>query len=204
MRPGQDLNWLITAFADRVPHIAHALVVSSDGLPLAFSKGLPPDRVDQLAAVTSGLTSLVDGASRIFEGGPVSQTVVEMRQGLLIVMSVPGGSSLTVLAGADCDMGLVAYEMALLADRTWRALTPEPREPGAPLPPGNSPPLLETRASRPREALTPSPREDPMPPLRPAPPPPRQTLTPPPRPPLTSVPRPAPSHGEAEGRPTMR
>jgi len=146
----------------------------------------------------------VDGASRIFEGGPVSQTVVEMRQGLLIVMSVPGGSSLTVLAGADCDMGLVAYEMALLADRTWRALTPEPREPGAPLPPGNSPPLLETRASRPREALTPSPREDPMPPLRPAPPPPRQTLTPPPRPPLTSVPRPAPSHGEAEGRPTMR
>jgi len=204
VRPGQDLNWLITAFADRVPHIAHALVVSSDGLPLAFSKGLPPDRVDQLAAVTSGLTSLVDGASRIFEGGPVSQTVVEMRQGLLIVMSVPGGSSLTVLAGADCDMGLVAYEMALLADRTWRALTPEPREPGAPLPPENSPPLLETRASRPREALTPSPREDPTPPLRPAPPPPRQTLTPPPRPPLTSVPRPAPSHGEAEGRPTMR
>ena len=204
MRPGQDLNWLITAFADRVPHIAHALVVSSDGLPLAFSKGLPPDRVDQLAAVTSGLTSLVDGASRIFEGGPVSQTVVEMRQGLLIVMSVPGGSSLTVLAGADCDMGLVAYEMALLADRTWRALTPEPREPGAPLPPENSPPLLETRASLPREALTPSPREDPTPPLRPAPPPPRQTLTPPPRPPLTSVPRPAPSHGEAEGRPTMR
>jgi predicted regulator of Ras-like GTPase activity (Roadblock/LC7/MglB family) len=204
VRPGQDLNWLITAFADRVPHIAHALVVSSDGLPLAFSKGLPPDRVDQLAAVTSGLTSLVDGASRIFEGGPVSQTVVEMRQGLLIVMSVPGGSSLTVLAGADCDMGLVAYEMALLADRTWRALTPEPREPGAPLPPENSPPLLETRASRPREALTPSAREDPTPPLRPAPPSPRQTLTPPPRPPLTSVPRPAPSRGEAEGRPTMR
>jgi uncharacterized protein len=199
VRPGQDLNWLITAFADRVPHVAHALVVSSDGLPLAFSQGLPPDRVDQLAAVTSGLTSLVDGAARIFEGGPVSQTVVEMGHGLLIVMSVPGGSSLTVLAGADCDMGLVAYEMALLADRTWRALTPDPREPGAPFPPEDSPPLLETRASRPREALTPS-REDLTPPPRPAPP--RQTLTPPPReplapsprPPLTSVPRPASSH----------
>ena len=211
MRPGQDLNWLITAFADRVPHVAHALVVSSDGLPLAFSQGLPPDRVDQLAAVTSGLTSLVEGAARIFEGGPVSQTVVEMRQGLLIVMSVPGGSSLTVLAGVDCDMGLVAYEMALLADRTWRALTPDPREPGAPLPYETSPPLLQTRASRPREALTPSPREDPppppprptlpppprqtlTPPPRQTPPPPRDPLTPPPRQPLTSVPRPAPSH----------
>src|SRR5215510_10959439 len=47
--------------------------------------------------------------------------------GQLIVMSVTGGSTLAVLAAADCDMGLVAYEMALLADRTWRALTPEPR-----------------------------------------------------------------------------
>ena len=129
MRPAQDLNWLITAFADRVPSVAHALVVSADGLPLAFSQGLPPDRVDQLAAVTSGLSSLVEGASRIFEGGPVSQTVVEMSHGLLIVMAVTGGSTLAVLAGADCDMGLLAYEMALLADRTWHALTPEPRQP---------------------------------------------------------------------------
>ena len=129
MRPAQDLNWLVTAFADRVPSIAHALVVSSDGLPLAFSQGLPPDRVDQLAAVTSGLISLVEGASRIFEGGPVSQTVVEMRHGILIVMAVTGGSTIAVLAGADCDVGLLAYEMALLADRTWRALTPEPRQP---------------------------------------------------------------------------
>jgi uncharacterized protein len=127
VRPVQDLNWLITAFADRVPSVAHALVVSADGLPLAYSQGLPPDRVDQLAAVAAGLTSLVDGAARIFGGGQVSQTVVEMRQGLLIVMSVTGGSTLAVLARADCDMGLVAYEMALLADRTWRVLTPELR-----------------------------------------------------------------------------
>jgi len=127
VRPRQDLNWLISAFADRVPSVAHALVVSSDGLPLAFSHGLPPERVDQLAAVASGLTSLVEGAARIFGGGAVNQTVVEMRQGLLIVMSVTGGSTLAVLAASDGDMGLVAYEMALLADRTWRALTPEPR-----------------------------------------------------------------------------
>jgi hypothetical protein len=71
----------------------------------------------------------VDGASRIFEGGPVTQTVVEMRHGLLIVMAVTGGSTIAVLADSDCDMGLVAYEVALLADRTWRALTPDPRMP---------------------------------------------------------------------------
>ena len=127
MRPAQDLNWLITAFADRVPSVAHALVVSSDGLPLAFSQGLPPDRVDQLAAVASGLNSLVEGASRIFEGGPVTQTIVDMRRGVLLVMAISDGSSLAVLASADCDLGLVAYEMALLVERVGRALTPEPR-----------------------------------------------------------------------------
>jgi uncharacterized protein len=125
--PLQDLNWLVTAFTERVPDVAHAVVVSSDGLPLAFSADLPPDRVDQLAAVTSGLTSLMQGASRIFEGGPVAQTVVEMQQGMLIVMSIGDGSTLAVLTAADADLGLVAYEMALLAEQTGRSLTPQPR-----------------------------------------------------------------------------
>jgi predicted regulator of Ras-like GTPase activity (Roadblock/LC7/MglB family) len=125
--PVQDLNWLITDFAGRVPSVAHAIVVSADGLPLAYSDGFPKDRADQLAAVTSGLTSLTQGAARVFEGGPVTQTIVEMRRGVLLVMAVSDGSSLAVLASDDCDMGLVAYEMALLVDRVGHALTPEPR-----------------------------------------------------------------------------
>jgi uncharacterized protein len=125
--PAKDLNWLITNFVERVASAAHAIVVSADGLPLAFSAGFPQDRADQLAAVTSGLTSLTQGASRVFEGGPVTQTVVEMRQGLLLVMAISGGSSLAVLTSDDCDMGLVAYEMALLVEKVGRALTPAPR-----------------------------------------------------------------------------
>ncbi len=112
---------------ERVPAVAHGVVVSSDGLPLACSHGFPPDRVDQLAAVTSGLTSLTQGAARVFEGGSVAQTVVEMQRGLLIVMSISDGSSLAVLAASHCDMGLVAYEMTLLVERVGRALTPEIR-----------------------------------------------------------------------------
>jgi uncharacterized protein len=123
----QDLNWLVTNFAGRVPSVARAIVVSADGLPLAFSEGFPQDRVDQLAAVTSGLTSLTQGAARVFEGGTVTQTVVEMRKGLLLVMAISDGSSLAVLASANCDMGLVAYEMALLVERVGEALTPDAR-----------------------------------------------------------------------------
>ena len=124
----QDLNWLITNFVERVPAVAHAIVVSADGLPLAFSAGFPEDRADQLAAVTSGLTSLTQGAARVFEAGSVIQTVVEMEAGLLLVMAISNGSSLAVLAASDCDMGLVAYEMTLLVERVGRALTPGPRD----------------------------------------------------------------------------
>jgi predicted regulator of Ras-like GTPase activity (Roadblock/LC7/MglB family) len=124
----QDLNWLITNFVERVPAVAHAIVVSADGLPLAFSAGLPEDRADQLAAVTSGLTSLTQGAARVFEAGSVIQTVVEMEGGLLLVMAISNGASLAVLAASDCDIGLVAYEMTLLVERAGRALTPRPRD----------------------------------------------------------------------------
>lgn len=123
-RPVQDLNWLVTNFAERVPSVAHSIVVSSDGLPLAFSEGFSADRADQLAAITSGLTSLTQGAARVFEGGPVTQTVVEMERGLLLVMAISDGSSLAVLASTDCDLGLVTYEMALLVEQAGRSLTP--------------------------------------------------------------------------------
>ena len=126
-RPVQDLGWLVTNFVERVPSVAHAIVVSSDGLPMVCSQGFPADRVDQLAAVTSGLASLTQGASRVFGGGFVRQTVVEMEAGLLIVMAISDGSSLAVLAASDCDMGLVAYEMALLVERVGDVLTPETR-----------------------------------------------------------------------------
>ena len=127
VQPIKDLNWLLTNLIERLPAIAHAIVVSTDGLPLACSQGFPSDRADQLSAITSGLTSLTQGASRMFEGGAVTQTVVEMQRGLLIVVSIGDGSTLAVLAARDCDMGLVAYEMTLLADRAGRALSPRMR-----------------------------------------------------------------------------
>jgi uncharacterized protein len=126
-RPDQDLNYLITNFMGRVPSVAHAIVVSSDGLPMVYSEGFPADRAEKLAAVTSGLTSLTEGAARMFEGGEVSQTVVDMEQGLLVVTAISDGSSLAVLVSEDCDMGLVAYEMSLLVAQVGDALTPEVR-----------------------------------------------------------------------------
>ncbi|MFI0422071.1 roadblock/LC7 domain-containing protein [Spongiactinospora sp. 9N601] len=117
-------DWLITEFVRGTPGVAHAVVVSADGLCLANSEGFPADRADQLAAVAAGLLSLTVGASRVFEGGAVTQTVVEMERGLLLVMAISDGSVLAVLAAPDCDMGLVAYQMTLLVDRAGQVLTP--------------------------------------------------------------------------------
>nr|BFE87362.1 hypothetical protein GCM10020093_099630 [Planobispora longispora] len=37
----RGVNWLITDFVNNVPGVAHTVVVSADGLPLAFSDGFP-------------------------------------------------------------------------------------------------------------------------------------------------------------------
>jgi predicted regulator of Ras-like GTPase activity (Roadblock/LC7/MglB family) len=118
---------LLTNFVDRVAGVSHAVVVSSDGLLLTSSTGLPRDRADQLAAVASGMSSLTRGAARVFGAGEVLQTVIEMQLGCMLLMSIADGSCLAVLASPDCDMGLVAYEMTLLVDRAGQLLTPELR-----------------------------------------------------------------------------
>ncbi len=128
----RDLNWLVTDFVERVPGVAHAVVVSTDGLPIAVSTEVPPDRADQLAAITSGLASLTAGASQVFDGGGVTQTVVEMRHGTLLMMAVGDGSSLAALAAPSCDLGLVSYEMALLVERAGQAVDPARRAGTAP------------------------------------------------------------------------
>ncbi|NUR86452.1 MAG: roadblock/LC7 domain-containing protein [Nonomuraea sp.] len=123
----RDVNWLVSGFVEEVPGVAHAVVVSADGLPMAFSRGFPQDRADQLAAVAAGLISLTQGAARVFEGGGVTQTMVEMERGLLLVMAISDGSCMAVLAAPDCDMGLVAYQMTILVERAGQVLTPAVR-----------------------------------------------------------------------------
>lgn len=125
-QPNQ-FGWLVNGFAERVPGVAHAIVVSTDGLLLTSSARLPRDRADQLAAVASGLISLTQGAARCFEAGGVVQTVVEMERGIVLLMSISDGSCLAVLASPTCDIGQIGYEMTLLVDKVGRVLTPELR-----------------------------------------------------------------------------
>ena len=119
-----DLNSLISDFAARVADVAHTAIVSADGVPLALSEGIPDDFGQQLAAITSGLASLMQGAARIFEAGQPTQALVEMMGGLMLIKSVSDGSSLCVLASPECDTDLVSYEMSRLVEAVGEVLSP--------------------------------------------------------------------------------
>jgi uncharacterized protein len=123
----RSLDWLVSRFVDEVPDAAHAILLSADGLLMAASASIPDDRAEQVAAVSSGLASLAVGASRLFDGGAVLQTVVEMEHGYLMLMSVGGGSNLAVLTQEAADVGQVGYEMALLVDRVGRTVQAQAR-----------------------------------------------------------------------------
>lgn len=123
----RQLDWLVSRFVDEVPDAAHAILVSADGLLMAASSSIPGERAEQVAAVSSGVASLAVGAARLFEGGAVLQTVVEMEHGYLMLMSVGDGSHLAVLTRDNADIGQVGYEMALLVDRVGRAVQAQAR-----------------------------------------------------------------------------
>src|SRR2546421_3450537 len=88
-QPTQNqFGWLVNDFAERVPGVAHAVVVSADGLLLTASNRLPLDRADQLAAVASGLVSLTQGAARCFEAGAGNATRPGVEPRTMVLMSL--------------------------------------------------------------------------------------------------------------------
>jgi predicted regulator of Ras-like GTPase activity (Roadblock/LC7/MglB family) len=92
--------------------------LSQDGLALGASRGLDRADAEHLAALAAGFQSLARGAGRHFGGGEVRQTIIEMSAGFLFVTAAGQGTCLAVLTGSDADVGLIAYEMAVLVQRT--------------------------------------------------------------------------------------
>jgi len=127
-----SLDWLLDDLVKRVPPARQAVVLSVDGLLMAASEGMSRDDAEHLAAVASGFQSLARGAGRYFNGGPVRQTIVEMDSAFLFVTAAGQGACLAVIADAGSDIGLIAYEMAMLVKRVGLALSTPSRPAAAP------------------------------------------------------------------------
>lgn len=124
-----DLDRLIADFAERIPDVLHVLVVSSDGVPLAGADHMQAEHAAQLSAITSGLISLADGAARILGCEPVTQALVAMERGTLVIMAIDDAACLAVLTTAP-DLDLVAYEMTMLVEQAESLVTPTARGAG--------------------------------------------------------------------------
>jgi uncharacterized protein len=111
------IDWMLSDLVRNVPTIGHAVLLSTDGLLLGGSEELDQDQAERLSAVASAFHSLAKGAGRHFGGGPVLQTMVEMQEGFLLVCAAGDNACLTVLARQGPDIGVVAYEMAMLVKR---------------------------------------------------------------------------------------
>lgn len=116
------LDWLLDDLTKRISSVRHALVLSTDGLVTGNSQELDREDAEHLAAVSSGLHSLAKGSGQHFKAGRVRQTMIEFDEGVLFVTAAGDGSCLCVLAGAEADIGQVAYEMTLLVNRVGEHL----------------------------------------------------------------------------------
>ncbi|MER0484204.1 roadblock/LC7 domain-containing protein [Streptomyces sp. Edi2] len=129
MALSSGLDWLLDDLTKRVQKVRHVLVLSNDGLVTGASERLEREDAEHLAAVASGLHSLAKGSGLHFGIGRVRQTMVEFDDGVLFVTAAGDGSCLCVLAGADADMGQIAYEMTLLVNRVGEHLAVAARQP---------------------------------------------------------------------------
>ena len=112
-----DLNWLLDDLVVRVPRIERAVVLSRDGLATGASARLSQEEAERLAAIAAGFHSLARGASGYLGADQVRQVIVEMAGAYLFVMAAGDDGCLAVVTELDADVGLVAYEMALLIRR---------------------------------------------------------------------------------------
>jgi predicted regulator of Ras-like GTPase activity (Roadblock/LC7/MglB family) len=120
-QPGQ-LDWLLDDLVARVPRVTKAVILSRDGLVIGASDRLTREDSEYLCAAAAGLQSLARGTSQHFGAGAVRQTIIEMESAFLFVMAAGEGSCLAALAEQGADVGLVAYEMALLVTRVGEHL----------------------------------------------------------------------------------
>jgi predicted regulator of Ras-like GTPase activity (Roadblock/LC7/MglB family) len=124
---GEQLGWLLDNLVSQVANVRQALVLSRDGLVVARSQNMSREQGDHLSALAAGVQSLARGAGQQVGGGEVRQTIIEMDSAFMFVMAAGQGTCLAVLASSDANLGVMAYEMAMLVRRMGTYLTAAPR-----------------------------------------------------------------------------
>ncbi len=121
----QQFSWLLSQFAANTPEVIDAIAVSSDGLLVATSQRVDRASADRLAAITSAIISLAHGAASTYDLGSPNKVVIDLDRGYLLVSSISAGATLGVLATRAANLGNLAYEMAIFANRAGEVISPQ-------------------------------------------------------------------------------
>jgi predicted regulator of Ras-like GTPase activity (Roadblock/LC7/MglB family) len=62
--------------------------------------------------------------ARSYDFDGLKLIMIEMQRGFLLVSAIADGSCVGVIADDSCDVGLVGYEIAVLAERAGTLLNP--------------------------------------------------------------------------------
>ena len=124
---GEQLGWLLDNLVSQVANVREALILSRDGLVVAKSSNMSREQGDRLSALAAGVQSLARGAGQQVGGGEVRQIIIEMDSAFMFVMAAGQGTCLAVLASAEANVGVMAYEMAMLVRRMGMHLSAAPR-----------------------------------------------------------------------------
>ena len=124
----EQLGWLLDNLVSQVANVRQALLLSRDGLAVATSNNMSREEGDNLSALSAGVHSLARGVGKQVGNEEVRQTIIEMDSAFLFVMAAGPGTCLSVLASAEANLGVMAYEMAMLVRRMGVHLTAGPRQ----------------------------------------------------------------------------
>src|SRR5258705_11730613 len=120
----QQFNWLLNQFAAKTPLVADAIAVSSDGLLIAMSDGIERTEADRMAAVTSAMISLANGASAGRRLGAPNRGIIDLGGGYLLIIAINPGATLGVFAPQSANPGPLAHGMRTFPKPANEVLTP--------------------------------------------------------------------------------
>ncbi|WP_238012395.1 roadblock/LC7 domain-containing protein [Dactylosporangium sp. AC04546] len=135
-----DLHQLLDDLVNEVPGTEVAVVLSTDGLPLAASRGVTRDTGELVAAAAAGLHALAVVAGAEIHNGRTLRTIVEMEHVLLAIEPAGDSAVLAVAFSGAPDPASVNGPVTAAANRAAKALAAVHAARRANLPAGESAP----------------------------------------------------------------
>lgn len=120
------LGWMLDEILN-IHHTRSAILLSSDGLLMAYSTGLDPTQAERFAAAMAGVQSLSRSSAEFC--GPTDsqrtwkQTLFEFDGGYLFLVAAGPRAYVALSAGPEVDMEAVTFRLQDTVRRVGRELT---------------------------------------------------------------------------------